>query len=152
MQKTYVLKKTEMGKSWKRDWYVIDAQGRTLGRLASQIARVLQGKHKAVYTPHVDAGDYVIVINAKKIKLTGDKPQAKMYRRYSGYPGGMKERSFQKVLIEKPELPLKEAVKNMLPKNTLGRRMLKKLKIYPDEKHPHEAQAPKALELSFRFP
>lgn len=147
MQKTCVLKKTEMGRSWRRDWYVIDAQGQTLGRLASQIAKVLQGKHKAVYTSHVDTGDYVIVINAKKIKLTGDKPQQKMYRHYSGYPGGMKERNYLKILTEKPALPLQEAVKNMLPKTTLGRRMLKKLKIYPDEKHPHEAQAPKVLEL-----
>lgn len=147
MHKTPVVKKAELGKSWERDWYVVDAQGKTLGRLAAQIAKVLQGKHKAIYTPHVDAGDYVIVINAKKIKLTGNKPEQKMYRHYSGYPGGMNERSFEKIIGSKPALPLYEAVKNMLPKTTLGRRMLKKLKIYPDDKHPHEAQAPKALEL-----
>jgi large subunit ribosomal protein L13 len=141
--KTYVAKKDNI----KRDWYVVDAEGKVLGRLASEIAKRLRGKHKPVYTPHVDTGDFIIVVNAQKILLTGKKLTDKIYYRYSGYPGGLKATSAGKMLKEKPEDLLKIAVRGMLPKNSLGRQMLRKLKIYAGGAHCHEAQCPKALEI-----
>jgi large subunit ribosomal protein L13 len=146
MQKTYVAKRKQKGEVWKQEWYIVDAKGKVLGRLASQIAKILQGKHKPIYTPHVDVGDYVIVINASKVKLTGKKRDQKKYIRHSGYPGGLMEKSYRKLFEEKPSLPLEEAVRRMLPKSTLGRRMFKKLKVYPNENHPHQAQNPKPLD------
>lgn len=147
MQGTYMAKKEEMGEKWARKWYLVDAEDKVLGRLASKIAKILQGKHKPIYTPHVDTGDYVVIINAGKIKLTGNKLEQKIYRSYSGYPGGLKEVKLDRVLKEKPTLPIKVAVERMLPKNKLSRKMLKKLKIYPDEEHPHRAQDPEPLEV-----
>jgi large subunit ribosomal protein L13 len=141
--KTYQAKKEEV----TRDWYVVDASDRILGRLASGIAYRLRGKHKAIYTPHMDAGDFVIVVNAEKIGLTGKKLTDKIYYRYSGYPGGLRATAAGKMLQEKPEELLRAAVKGMLPKNTLGRAMLKKLKIYAGGDHPHEAQCPRVLAL-----
>ena len=147
MQKTVLAKKEEMGKSWNRNWYVIDAEGQTLGRLAARIAHVLMGKHKALYTRHVDVGDYVVVINAEKINVTGKKRAEKMYYNYSGYPGGMRERTFEKLLQKHPTQPLYQAVQRMIPRTTLGRRMLKKLKVYAGPEHPHDTQNPQKLEL-----
>jgi large subunit ribosomal protein L13 len=131
----------------ERDWYVVDAQGKTLGRLASEIASVLRGKNKPTFTPYVDAGDFVVVVNAEKVHLTGRKLDQKMYWRHSGYPGGIRGVTARKMLDTKPEQVLRIAVKGMLPKNTLGRNLLKKLKIYAGGEHPHEAQQPKPLEL-----
>jgi large subunit ribosomal protein L13 len=147
MQKTLLAKREEMGKEWERAWYVVDARGKTLGRLASRIAHVLMGKHKPIYTPHVDVGDYVIVINASQIHMTGAKREKKRYYRYSGYPGGIKEQTFEELIEKHPTKPLYEAVRRMLPRSTLGRRMLKKLKIYPGPEHPHAAQNPRPLDL-----
>jgi len=147
MQKTFVAKREEMGNSWQRQWYLVDAKGKTLGRLASRIAHVLMGKHKPIYTPHVDVGDYVVVINASQIRITGSKREQKKYYRYSGYPGGLKERTFEELIAKHPTQPLYEAVRRMLPRSTLGRRMLKKLKIYPGPEHPHGPQDPQPLEL-----
>ena len=147
MQRTYVAKNEEIGKSWSRDWYVVDAEGRRLGRMASEIARVLQGKHKPIYTPHVDTGDYVIVVNAEKIDLTGQKWDKKLFQRHSGYIGGLKELSYRRLIERRPTLPVREAVRRMLPKSKLGRRMLRKLKIYEGPAHPHTAQQPKELAL-----
>ncbi|MEW6335412.1 MAG: 50S ribosomal protein L13 [Thermodesulfobacteriota bacterium] len=130
-----------------RDWYVVNADRRILGRLASGIAHRLRGKHKAIYAPYMDTGDFVIVVNAEKIVLTGKKLTDKVYRRHSGYPGGVKAITAGKLLREKPEEVLRAAVRGMLPKNTLGRAMLKKLKIYAGGDHPHEAQCPRMLEL-----
>lgn len=130
-----------------RDWYLVDADSRILGRLASGIAHRLRGKHKAIYAPYMDTGDFVIVVNAEKIVLTGKKLTDKVYRRHSGYPGGIKAVTAGKLLREKPEEVLRAAVRGMLPKNTLGRAMLKKLKIYAGGDHPHEAQYPRMLEL-----
>ena len=141
--KTFNVKKEEIS----RDWFVMDGQGKVLGRLASEIARRLRGKHKPVYTPHLDTGDFIIVVNAGKIRLTGNKVADKMYYRHSGYPGGLKQISAGKLLTEKPEAVLKTAVRGMLPKNTLGRAMLKKLKIYSGPEHPHDAQCPRVLEI-----
>lgn len=141
--KTYSAKAAEI----EHAWWVVDAEGQTLGRLASRIALVLRGKHKPMYTPHMDTGDYVIVINAEKIKVTGDKLDSKIYYRHSGYPGGLKERTLREQLDKFPERPLEAAVRGMLPKNALGRAMLKKLKVYAGPTHPHEAQQPKSLEL-----
>lgn len=141
--KTFNVKKEEIIK----DWCVVDAQGKILGRLASEIASRLRGKHKPIYTPHLDTGDFVIVVNAEKIQLTGNKLADKIYYRHSGYPGGLTETSAGKLLQEKPEDVLKIAVRGMLPKNTLGRAMLKKLKIYKGPEHPHDAQCPRVLEL-----
>ncbi|MCB0191600.1 MAG: 50S ribosomal protein L13 [Anaerolineae bacterium] len=129
----------------QRDWYVVDVQGETLGRIATQIAAVLRGKHKPIYTPHVDCGDYVIVVNAEKVHVTGQKLTQKMYYRHSGYPGGLKEISLRDQLKRFPERVLESAVKGMLPKNRLGRQMFKKLKVYAGPNHPHEAQKPKTL-------
>jgi len=141
--KTFNVKKEEIS----RDWFVMDGQGKVLGRLASEIARRLRGKHKPVYTPHLDTGDFIIVVNAGKIRLTGNKVADKMYYRHSGYPGGLKQISAGKLLAERPEEVLKAAVRGMLPKNTLGRAMLKKLKIYSGPEHPHDAQCPRVLEI-----
>jgi len=147
MQRTYVAKNEEMGKSWNREWYVVDADGRRLGRMASEIAVILQGKHKPIYTPHVDTGDYVIVVNAEKIDLTGQKWDKKLFQRHSGYIGGLKELSYRRLIERRPTLPVREAVRRMLPKSKLGRRMLRKLKIYEGPAHPHTAQQPKELAL-----
>lgn len=130
-----------------RDWYLFDADGKVLGRLAAEIAHRLRGKNKPVYTPHTDTGDFVVVVNAAKIRLTGKKLTDKMYYNYSGYPGGLRETAAGKLLQAKPEEVLRIAVRGMLPKNTLGRAMLKKLKIYAGGEHVHEAQCPKFVEL-----
>lgn len=127
-------------------WHLIDASGRTLGRLASEVARRLRGKHKPEYTPHVDTGDYIVIVNASKIKVTGDKSKNKMYYRYSGYQSGMTEMTFEQLLAKHPERILELAVKGMLPKNPLGRAMIKKLKVYPGAEHPHQAQQPQPVD------
>ena len=129
----------------KKDWYVVDASGKVLGRLASEIALRLRGKHKAIYTPHVDTGDFIVVVNAEKILLTGKKLTDKIYYSYSGYPGGLRETAAGKMLAEKPEKLIRIAVAGMMPKNNLGRKMLKKLKIYSGNAQPHDAQCPKTL-------
>jgi large subunit ribosomal protein L13 len=131
----------------ERNWYVVDASGQTLGRLASEIARIVRGKHKPMYSPSVDAGDYVIVINADKIYVTGRKLDQKMYYRHSGYPGGLKEVSLRRMLEEHPTRVIEHAVRGMLPKNRLGRKMIRKLKVYAGSDHPHQAQQPVPLEL-----
>ncbi len=128
-----------------RAWWVVDAEGKPLGRLASRIAMVLRGKEKVTYTPHVDTGDFVIVVNAAKVKLTGNKLEQKMYVRHSGEPGGFREESYGHLLQRKPELPITKAVKGMLPKNVLGRELITKLKVYPGPDHPHAAQMPQPL-------
>ncbi|MEO1257895.1 MAG: 50S ribosomal protein L13 [Bacteroidota bacterium] len=127
----------------QRDWYVVDAAGQTAGRLFTRIASVLRGKHKPSYTPHVDTGDYVIVLNAEKIRFTGNKVQKKEYQRYSGYPGGRRTETVARVLNRKPEFVVEHGVKGMLPKNKLGRAMYKKLFVYAGDQHPHQAQKPK---------
>ena len=131
----------------RRDWYVVDADGKTLGRLAAEIARRLRGKHKPVYTPHVDTGDYIIVVNAEKIRVTGRKMKDKVYYHHTGYIGHMKSESLEKLLARAPERALELAVKGMLPRNPLGRRMLRKLKVVRGCEHPHQAQQPIPLEL-----
>jgi large subunit ribosomal protein L13 len=133
--------------SVKRDWYVIDAEGAVLGRMATQIAVRLRGKHKAEYTPHVDTGDYIVVINANKVRVTGNKTKDKIYHRHTGYPGGIKSISFEKLIEKAPERVIQSAVKGMLPKGPLGRSMFKKLKVYADAEHPHIAQQPQQLTL-----
>lgn len=132
----------------QRDWYVVDAQGQTLGRLATRVATLLRGKHKSNFTPHVDCGDYVIVVNADKVHVTGQKMIQKKYYRHSGYPGGLKQVTLRDQLQKFPDRVVEAAVRGMLPKNRLGRRMFKKLKVYAGPAHPHEAQQPKSLELS----
>lgn len=141
--KTYVPKKTEI----KKNWYLVDAEGKILGRLASKIAQVLSGKNKPIYTPYLDTGDFVVVINAKKVKVTGNKEKKKIYYHYSGYPGGMKEIVYEKLLEKKPTIIIHKAVRGMLPKSKLGRKMLKKLKIYAGTEHRHQAQNPEKIEL-----
>ncbi len=131
----------------KRDWYVVDATGKTLGRLASEIAKRLRGKHKPEYTPHVDTGDYIVVINAKEVRVSGNKTTDKMYYRHTGYPGGIKSVSFEKLIQTKPERVIEKAVKGMLPKGPLGREMFRKLRVYRGTEHKHTAQQPKALEI-----
>lgn len=131
----------------KRDWYVIDATGKTLGRMATEIARRLRGKHKAEYTPHVDTGDYIVVINAEKVTVTGNKASDKLYHNYSGYIGGMKTTNFEKLQAKAPERIIQAAVKGMLPKNPLGRAMFRKLKIFSGPEHCHAAQQPKQLDI-----
>ncbi|MBA3843533.1 MAG: 50S ribosomal protein L13 [Actinobacteria bacterium] len=131
----------------QRDWLIVDAEGKTLGRLATQIAERLRGKTKAVYTPHVDTGDFVVVVNAEKIAVTGNKLEEKMYYKHSGYPGGLRERTLREQLDRQPTEVLRKAVKGMLPRNKLGRAQLTKLKIYAGPDHPHEAQAPTTLEV-----
>ena len=133
--------------SVRRDWYLVNAEGKTLGRLATQIADVLRGKRKPQYTPHVDTGDFVVVVNADKIAVTGSKLDSKMYYRHSGYPGGLKQRSLREQLERRPTEVLRKAVKGMLPRNRLARAQITKLKIYAGPDHPHEAQAPKPLPL-----
>jgi large subunit ribosomal protein L13 len=132
----------------QRDWYVVDAEGQTLGRLATQIADTLRGKRKPEYTPHCDVGDFVVVVNAEKVAVTGDKRESKTYYRHSGFPGGMKSRTLAEMLERKPEDVLRLAVKGMLTRNKLGRKQLLKLKIYAGAEHPHAAQQPKPLEVS----
>lgn len=129
----------------KREWFVVDLQEQVLGRAATEIARVLRGKHKPIYTPSVDTGDFVVVVNADKVKLTGNKLADKKYYRHSGYPGGIREISAEKLLDKKPEMLIQAAVKGMLPKNKLGRKMFTKLKVYAGSEHPHAAQQPKEL-------
>jgi large subunit ribosomal protein L13 len=141
--KTFSAKPAEV----KRDWYVIDADGKTLGRLSTEIARRLRGKHKAEYTPHVDTGDYIIVVNAEKIRVTGTKERDKIYYKHTGYIGNMKSISLGKLREKKPERIIETAVKGMLPKNPLGRAMFKKLKVYAGPSHQHQAQQPLALEI-----
>ena len=131
----------------KRDWYVIDATGKTLGRMSSEIAHRLRGKHKPEFTPHVDTGDYIVVINAEKVHVTGKKAKDKVYYHHTGYIGGIKSISFEKLMAKAPESPIQIAVKGMLPKGPLGRAMYRKLKVYAGESHPHSAQQPKALNI-----
>lgn len=131
----------------QRRWYVVDAQGKVLGRMATEIARVLRGKHKPVFTPNVDAGDFVIVVNARGVKLSGKKLDKKVYYRHTEYPGGIRERTAAKMLAEKPEELVRLAVKGMLPKNRLSRKLVTKLKVYPDAQHPHDAQKPQPLAI-----
>lgn len=142
--KTFMAKPLEV----KRKWYVVDAEGKPLGRVASEVARVLRGKHKPDYTPHVDTGDHVIVLNAEKVVLTGKKLDQKFYRHYSGYPGGMKEIKYRQFMNEKPEKAVELAIKGMLPKNSLGRAMFRKLKVYKGAEHEHQAQKPEKLEIN----
>ena len=146
MQKTWNAKPGEVA----RDWYLVDADGQTLGRLATQIADTLRGKRKAQYTPHVDTGDFVVVVNAEKIAVTGQKLDQKMYHRHSGYPGGLRGRTLRQQLGRRPEEVLRKAVKGMLPRNRLARAQMTKLKIYAGPDHPHEAQAPRPLPLEER--
>ena len=141
--KTYVTKPDEV----QREWFVVDASGKTLGRLATEVARILRGKHKPIYSPMIDVGDYVIVVNAEKVRVTGRKLTQKFYYRHSGYPGGFKQISLRDMLARHPTRVIEYAVRGMLPKNALGRRMFKKLKVYAGPDHPHQAQNPKPLEL-----
>src|SRR6187200_1418729 len=143
LMKTYVANSLDR----ERNWLLVDAEGQTLGRLATQIADALRGKRKPVYTPHVDTGDFVVVVNAEKISVTGQKLEEKMYYRHSGYPGGLRERTLREQLERQPTEVLRKAVKGMLPRNKLGRAQLTKLKIYAGPEHPHEAQAPTTLEV-----
>jgi len=138
---TFMAKKEEV----KRDWYVIDASNKPLGRLASKVAIILRGKHKPIYTPHVDTGDYVVIVNADKAILTGNKMDKKMYYKHTGYPGGIKAQNFRSFMEKSPEKVVYKAIWGMLPHNALGRKMIKKLKIYKGESHPHEAQQPQPL-------
>lgn len=131
----------------KRDWYVVDAEGKTLGRLATEIATRLRGKHKPEYTPFIDTGDYIIVINAAKVSVTGNKVADKMYHSHSGFPGGIKSLSFKEMIESKPEMVIQSAVRGMLPKGPLGRAMFKKLKVYAGASHDHSAQQPKVLDI-----
>lgn len=131
----------------KRDWFVVDAAGKTLGRLATEIASRLRGKHKPEYTPHVDTGDYIVVINAEKITVTGNKAADKMYYRHTGYPGGLRDTNFAKLIQHKPEMIIEKAVKGMLPRNPLGRAMFRKMKVYAGTQHPHAAQQPQQLDI-----
>ncbi len=131
----------------RRDWYLVDADGKTLGRLASEIARRLRGKHKPIYTPHVDTGDYIVVVNAEKVRVTGNKRQDKMYHHHTGYIGNLKSINLEKLLAKAPERVIESAVKGMLPKNSLGRAMYRKLKVYAGPEHKHAAQQPQPLEI-----
>ena len=141
MNKTYITKLSDIN----REWLVLDAAGQTLGRLATRIATILSGKHKANYSPNLDMGDFVIVVNGAKISVTGNRLDAKLYRRHTGYPGGLKEITLRRMLETHPERVIQLAVKGMLPKNKIGRQMLKKLKVYADSEHPHGAQRPRQL-------
>jgi large subunit ribosomal protein L13 len=144
VENTYLVRSDDV----QRNWYVVDAAGQTLGRLATQIATVLRGKHKPAFSPAVDSGDFVIVVNAEKIHTTGRKLDQKMYYRYSGYPGGLKATTLRRMLAMHPERVIEHAVRGMLPKNRLGRRMLKRLKAYAGPDHPHQAQGPQSLEIA----
>ena len=141
--KSYIAKPAEV----ERKWYVVDAEGKNLGRMASQVAAILRGKNKPTYTPHVDCGDYVIIINAEKIEVTGKKRKEKIYKRHTGYPGGLRETTFEKLQAKKPEEIITHAVKGMLPDGKLGRQMAKKLKVYAGPEHAHAAQKPEVLEF-----
>jgi large subunit ribosomal protein L13 len=143
--RTYVAKPQQAQS--QRKWWVLDAKGQPLGRLASTAAQLLRGKHKAIFTPHVDTGDFVIVVNAAQVTVTGSKAEGKKYYRHSGYPGGIKERTFRELSAVHPEQPIQFAVKGMLPKNKLGRQLLSKLKVYATAEHPHAAQQPTLREL-----
>ena len=142
--KTYSAKANEI----EKQWYLVDAEAQTLGRLATQIADVLRGKGKPQYTPHVDSGDFVVVVNAEKVRVTGDKLHTKVYYRYTGYPGGLRERTLEEQLARRPEEVLRRAVRGMLPKNRLAAAQLRKLKIYAGPEHPHAAQQPRPLEVA----
>lgn len=146
-QKTYAVKKADIA----RDWYVIDATDQVLGRLATRIATILKGKHKPLYSPHLDLGDHVIVTNADKVRVTGRKLEQKMYYRHSGYPGGLKQENLKTLLARRPERVLELAVKRMLPKNALGAAMYRKLHVFVGAEHPHQAQQPKTLTLDERM-
>mgnify|MGYP002532292813 FL=1 len=141
--KTYMAK----GETVERKWYVVDADGMVLGRLASQVAAILRGKHKPIYTPHCDTGDHVIIINAGKVTMTGHKLDQKMYRHHTGYPGGLKETSYRDLLSKKPEFAVYEAIRRMMPKGPLGRQILKKVRIYAGPEHKNAAQMPETLVL-----
>jgi len=141
--KTYTPKASEI----ERQWYIVDAEGKTLGRLASQVATILRGKHKPTFATHMDTGDFVIVINAAKVKVTGNKERDKIYYRHSGYPGGFKQTRFADLIAKHPTRPVERAVRNMLPKNALGEKMFKKLKVYAGPEHPHQAQRPTELRI-----
>ncbi|NMB26548.1 MAG: 50S ribosomal protein L13 [Tissierellia bacterium] len=141
--KSYMAKPNEI----ERKWYIIDAEDKVLGRLATEVATILRGKHKPIYTPHVDTGDFVIIINADKVKLTGKKLEQKQYRYHTGHPGGLKFISYDRLIKEKPEKAIQLAVKGMLPKNSLGRQMIKKMKVYSGSEHNHEAQKPEVYEF-----
>jgi large subunit ribosomal protein L13 len=138
------------GKDISRKWYVIDASGQTLGRLATKAADLLSGKLNPQYVPYIDMGDHVVVINAEKVRLTGLKSQQKVYRRYTGFPGGLREESFVRLLARRPEKIVEDAIKGMLPKSKMGRQMATKLKVYKGDKHPHQAQQPEVMELTAR--
>jgi large subunit ribosomal protein L13 len=141
--KTYSAKSETV----KRDWYIVDASGKTLGRLAAELAHRLRGKHKPEFTPHVDTGDYIVVINAEKVRVTGNKAKDKIYHHHTGYPGGIKSISFEKLIIKAPEMTIQSAVKGMLPRGPLGRAIFKKLKVYAGDAHPHTAQQPQILNI-----
>lgn len=142
--KTFSPKQSDI----KRKWYLVDANNQVLGRLASQVAHILRGKHKTVFAPHVDAGDHVVIINADKIRVTGKKASQKRYTHYTGYPGGLRETSFESLLARHPERILEHAIRGMLPHNRLGRQMIKKLKVYRGEAHPHTSQNPEELNFN----
>jgi len=144
MRSTFIAKPAEV----ERKWYVVDASGLTLGRLSTEIARILRGKHKPIYTPHVDTGDFVIVVNAEKIRVTGKKMDQKLYTRHSGYVGGLKQTTLRVMMEKKPEDVITHAIKGMLPKNALGRQMLRKLNVYSGPEHAHQAQKPEILLLN----
>jgi large subunit ribosomal protein L13 len=141
--KSYMARPREV----ERNWYLIDAEGQTLGRLATEIARLLRGKNKPQYTPHVDTGDFVVVVNAEKVVVTGRKAEQKVYYRHTGYPGGLKETSYEVMMERKPTEILRRAIRGMMPKTRLGRKQLRKLKIYAGPEHPHEAQSPEPYEV-----
>lgn len=143
MQKTFSANKSNV----ERGWYVVSARGKPLGRLAARIAAVLRGKHKAIFTPHVDCGDFVVVTDAEKVLLTGTKLDKKMYHRHTGYPGGLKSMNYRQFIARDPVRVIMKAVRGMLPKNKLGRKLLTKLRVYSGSEHPHEAQQPKALDV-----
>ncbi|NLK97810.1 50S ribosomal protein L13 [Defluviitalea saccharophila] len=145
MNTTYMAK----AETIERKWYVVDAKDMTLGRLASEVAKILRGKHKPTYTPHVDTGDHVIIINAKDVKLTGKKLDQKYFRYHTGHPGGLREVKYRDLMATKPEKAVYQAIKGMLPKNSLGRQMIKKLRVYRDAEHNHAAQKPEVLEIKF---
>jgi large subunit ribosomal protein L13 len=132
----------------ERKWYIVDATDQVLGRLATKVARIIRGKNKAIFTPNADTGDFVVVINAGKVKVTGKRELLKTYTHYSGYPGGLKIRSFEELMAKKPEFVIESAVKGMLPKNRLGRKLIRKLKVYAGESHPHKAQKPESISLT----
>jgi large subunit ribosomal protein L13 len=144
--RTYSAKPAEAHAA--RTWWIVDAKGQPLGRLASKVANVLRGKNKATFTPHVDTGDFVVVINAQEVKVTGNKALQKTYHRHTGRPGSLRSETFRDVIVRRPEVPIEMAVRGMLPKNSLGRSLLRKLKVYPSAEHPHAAQSPATLDLN----